>query len=118
MRAKPFCAAGRKTNAMGGSSLRMGRGSIPQPSGRLDRGVGTLAGEVQNRGTESAANFSGTAADSAGRENCNNASRNNHLEQFIPRTLAGLTASEREPGSRAAEELAQMYVWLGKEGLV
>jgi chromosome partitioning protein len=33
-------------------------------------------------------------------------------------SVDGLTASEREPGSRAAEELAQMYVWLGKEGLV
>ena len=29
-------------------------------------------------------------------------------------SVDGLTASEREPGSRAAEELAQMYAWLGK----
>jgi chromosome partitioning protein len=33
-------------------------------------------------------------------------------------SVDGLTASEREPGSKAADELAQMYAWLGKEGFV
>jgi chromosome partitioning protein len=33
-------------------------------------------------------------------------------------SVDGLTASEREPGSKAADELAQMYAWLGREGLV
>lgn len=33
-------------------------------------------------------------------------------------SVEGLTASEREPNSKAAEELSQMYVWLSKEGLV
>jgi chromosome partitioning protein len=33
-------------------------------------------------------------------------------------SVDGLTASEREPNSKASEELAQMYAWLGKEGLI
>jgi chromosome partitioning protein len=33
-------------------------------------------------------------------------------------SVDGLTASEREPTSKAAAELAQMYAWLGKEGLI
>ncbi len=33
-------------------------------------------------------------------------------------SVDGLTASEREPNSKAADELAKMYAWLGKEGLV
>jgi len=32
-------------------------------------------------------------------------------------SVEGLTASEREPGSKAAEELSKMYEWLKKEGL-
>jgi chromosome partitioning protein len=33
-------------------------------------------------------------------------------------SVEGLTASEREPDSKAAEELNKMYAWLGKEGFV
>jgi chromosome partitioning protein len=33
-------------------------------------------------------------------------------------SVDGLTASEREPTSKAATELAQMYAWLGREGLI
>ncbi len=33
-------------------------------------------------------------------------------------SVEGLTASEREPNGKAAEELNQMYAWLKKEGLV